>query len=162
MVAFKSKREKFQEFFENRLLRSLRANCSTWECRILGHSPGWNWVKIETFEANLWIGIGFTGKKRLRIDLHIGENIQTRYPHLYQQLWLRRAVIEKSLGLSLEFTPPEGSRKPDRLKAAQVEIDRPGTIDDALTDSNDILEWIARNAINFRSVFTPHIRELIS
>lgn len=163
MVAFKSKREKYQEFFENRLLQKVRANCPTWDCKIRPHRPGWNWVKIETFEADLWIGIGFTQDKRLRIDLHIGENILTRYPHLYQQLYPRRAVIEESLGSSLEFTAPEGGRQPGRLKAARVEVDRPDTIiDDALKDSNDILDWTVHNAINFRSVFTPYIRGLLS
>ena len=158
MVEFKSKRERYQEFFEHRLLPNLRENCPTWDCKIRRHHPGWNWINIETFEMDLWIGIGFTRPKRLRIDLHIGESIQRRYPHLYGELYARRSLIEGSLGLPLIFTAP-GS---DRAAAGRIEVDRPGTILDAETDSNDILDWTVLNVFNFRSAFVSHIRELLS
>jgi hypothetical protein len=154
----KSKSERYQEFFKPRLLPNLRENCPTWDCEIRRHSYGWNWVSVETFKTDLWHGIGFTGKHRVRIDLHIGGSIQRRYPHLYGELYARRSLIEGSLGLPLIFTAPGSNRAP----AGRIEADRPGTLLDAETDSNDILDWTVLNVVNFRSAFVYHIRELLS
>lgn len=155
MAGSKSKREMYHEFFHGKLLPKLQEERPNWDW---SHGDHQNWVNIHTIKLDLWIGVGFTRKDNLRVDLHIGEDIQRRHPHLYWELYARRPLLEEALGLSLKFTDPSS----DDSQTGRVEVDRQGTIEDAQKDSNHIFDWTVLNVISFRSVFTSHLKELLS
>jgi len=150
--------ELYQAFFEDVLLPNLQAKRQMWDWRIHDHAPGWGWVNIQRIELDLWMGVGFTGENNLRIDLHIGRNVQKRYPHLYGELCARRPLLEEALGLTLKFTAPGSGGS----QVGRVEVDCQGTIEEAQKDSNHIVDWTILNVISFRSAFTSHLKELLS
>lgn len=153
-----SKLERNREFFENRLLPNLQAYRPMWDWRIHDYGTGFGWVNIQRIKLDLWMGVGFTREGKLRIDLHIGGDIQKRYPDLYGELCTRRPLLEEALGLPLKFTAPGSGG----AQAGRIEVDRQGVIAEALEEANDILDWTILNVISFRSVFTYHLNELVS
>ena len=119
-----------------------------------------NWLGFGAGKSGFWYAIVFTREKRFRVELSIDTGDYDRNKRAFDLLIKDREEIEKEIGIQLEWSGPEPSRRAARIMAYYPE---PLTIEDVAENpevKQRIIEWSIDMTRKFRQVFTPRIQKL--
>ena len=145
----------YQEFFQelaNRLRSERLAN--------VRRGLPQNWLGFGAGRSGFWYAVVFTRDRRLRVELSIDTGDYDRNKKAFDLLMKERDEIEKEIGIQLEWSGPEPSRRAARIMAYYPQSITVEGVADSPEVKQRIIEWAIDIVRRFKQAFTPRIQRL--
>ena len=107
-----------------------------------------NWYTFVSGDRRFRYGANFTAAGNARVEIYIDSGDENENRAFFESLETSKVEIETELGHALDWQPLAGKR------AFRIATDRPGTINDSDTDLDEIRDWMVKELLAFKRVFS--------
>ncbi len=119
-----------------------------------------NWLDFGAGRSGFWYAIVFTRDRRFRVELSIDAGDYDRNKRAFDLLMKERDEIEKEIGIRLEWSSPEPSRRAARVMAYYPQSVTIEEVAESPETKQNIVEWSVDIIKKFKQIFTPRIQRL--
>ena len=112
-----------------------------------------NWYTFSSGHKAFAYSHSFARGGRVRTEVYIDNNLSDREGNkaVFDQFWEDREAIEAELGYSLEW------ERMDDKNASRIAVYRQGSIDDDVSELENIRQWAVQELLRFKEVFGRRI-----
>jgi hypothetical protein len=144
--------EAYREFFQL-LIDTLREEHQFTGARIAQLQ---NWYSFASGFSGISYGANFPQGGKARVEIYFDQGDTQSNEQLFEHLYAMRSEIEKQFGSPLDW-----ERLDDR-KASRIAIYRQGSIEESQSNLEIIREWMIKNLLKFKQMFTPELKNYFS
>jgi len=144
--------EKYRAFFQD-LIDELRERHRFTRARV---GQPQNWYSFASGHSGLNFSASFAQGDRLRVELYIDFGDESENLQLFERLHADKTEIEEALGGELSWERLDDSR------ACRIGRYRNGSIDDDEETLQTAHEWMIEQLLEFKRVFGPRLKRLLS
>lgn len=146
-----AKGEAYRAFFQV-LIDRLRERHKFTGLRV---APAANWVSFASGVTGMIYGANFPQGDRVRVELYVDRGDVDLNKRTFDALAADKAGIEADFGEPLSW------ERLDEKRASRVAVYRPGSIEAAPQQLDEIRQWMIDHLLRMKKVFGPHLAHVL-